>query len=228
MRLLPSLSLALTLLAVAPAGAQQVTVGTANADNCIPFGCDFDVTRYQQVFDGAAFGGPTEITAISFLRTSAATTWLAGATYTLRIGSTSAPVNGLNALLDANVTHGLTSFATLTFPLSAPAPAVLTFTGATPFAFDPAAGNLLIDILVDGQDGAFVGGAAQFQSDNGGTATSRAYAAGGLSGASATGLVARFDVTAPVTTAPEPATVTLLGAGVLAIAGMRARRRAAR
>ena len=106
MRLLASLSLALTLVtAAAPVGAsigaQQVTIGTANADNCIPFGCDFDVTRYQQVFAGAAFGGPARITALSFtLNPWGASHWLAGATYTLRLGYT-ATFAGSNNLLPA-------------------------------------------------------------------------------------------------------------------------------
>jgi hypothetical protein len=228
MRLIAPLTLALAFLAAAPARAQQVTVGTANADNCIPFGCDFDVARYQQVFDGAAFGGPTGITALSFtLKPWGASHWLAGATYTLRLGYTSAAVGALNAALDDNVQGALTTFATRSFAINTPAPAVLTFTGLAPFAFDPAGGNLLLDILVDGQVGADVGGYANFASENGGTATSRAYTAGGLTGTSAVGLVTRFDVTAPVTTAPEPATVTLLGAGLLALAGAGARRRVA-
>ena len=216
-----------SLLAAAPAGAQQVTVGTANNSNCIPFGCDFDVSRYQQVYAGGAFGGPVQITSLAFLLGSAPNSFLSPVTYTVRLGYTAAPVGGLNALLDANVAGGLTTFATRSFGIGPAAPPVLTFTGLTPFTFDPAAGNLLLDILVDGQVGADVGGWASYASDNSGAVTSRAFVQGGLAGGDATGLVTQFGLVSAASTVPEPSTVVLLGAGLLGVAGVGARRRSA-
>ncbi len=212
----------------APAGAQQVTVGTVQNANCIPFGCDFDVSRYQQVYAGGAFGGPVQITSLAFLLGSAPNSFLSPVTYTVRLGYTAAPVGALNASLDANVAGALTTFAARSFGIGPAAPPVLTFTGLTPFAFDPAAGNLLLDILVDGQVGAEVGGWASYASDNGGTVISRAYVQGGVAGGDATGLVTTFGLVAsPTSTVPEPSTVVLLGAGLLGVAGVGARRRAA-
>jgi len=224
---LATLAVLAPVLAAAPAGAQQVTVGTADNSNCIPFGCDFDVTRYQQVYARAAFGGPVEITSVAFtLSATPPNLTLAGATYTLRLGYASAAPNALNGSPDANVVGGLTTFATRTFAVSTAAPSVLTFAGLTPFAFDPAAGNLLLDILVDGQAGADAYGYASYLADNTGTVTSRAYTAAGISGAGAPGLVTTFGLVAsPTSTVPEPATVVLLGAGLVGVAGVGARRR---
>ncbi|GLC25472.1 PEP-CTERM sorting domain-containing protein [Roseisolibacter agri] len=227
LRLLATLAVLAPVLAAAPAGAQQVTVGTVQNANCIPFGCDFDVSRYQQVYAGGAFGGAAQITSLSFLLGSAPNSFLSPVTYTVRLGYTNAAVGGLNAALDANVAGGLTTFATRSFGIGPAAPPVLTFTGLTPFAFDPAAGNLLLDILVDGQVGADVGGWASYASDNSGTVTSRAYVQGGTAGGDETGLVTQFGLVAtPTSTVPEPTTAVLLGAGLLGVAGVGARRRA--
>jgi hypothetical protein len=215
-------TLALALSAV-PAAAQSVTVGTANGDNCIPFTCQFVTQRYQQVYAASALGGPALISAIGFTLLFPDNPAVGAGTYTIRLGYTQAPVNGLNAFLDANVAGPLTTFASVTFPVG-PAPVPFRFVGAAPFAYDPALGNLLLDVEAEDQQGGY----AAFASDNRGTVTSRAYVEGDFSGADAVGLVTTFDVVRSTTTTPEPTTVTLLGAGVLAVGGIGARRRARR
>jgi hypothetical protein len=213
-------ALALTAFAAAPARGQSVTVGTAGQSNCIPFGCAFAVTRYQQVYAAGALGGPAAITSVAFQTVFPTNPAISAATYALRLGYTQAPVNGLNGALAANVAGPLTAFATLSLPVG-PAPSTLTFVGAAPFAYDPALGNLLLDLLIDDPQGGY----ASFAADDSGVATSRAYQEGDYSGADAVGLVTTFGLApAPVTTAPEPGTWALLGTGLLAL-GAVARRR---
>ncbi len=129
----------------------SVTVGLPGVPasaNCIPFGCSgFD--RYQQVYDKAEFPEPLEISEIRFYFEDAvahATPTLRAGIYILSLSTTSAGVGGLDLQnLDVNV--GADSALFCAKVLQGSAPSVLSFVGK-PFAFDPARGNLLLDVRI--------------------------------------------------------------------------------
>jgi hypothetical protein len=140
-------------------------------------------------------------------------------TFSLYLSTTSAAVDALNTVnFDANLGASTSLFGTYT--LGGAAPAVLTFSG-TPYFYNPAAGNLLLDLRVSGtlvnllDPAGFVA-----RSNVPGGNYSRAQNFG--SGSAGYGLDTRFTGS---TVLPEPSTWILLGTGLLAVGSMARRRR---
>ncbi len=215
--------LAVALALVAAPAAAQSTVDFDGADgaNCLPFACPSVSQRYQQVYGGSAFGSsPLTLTAVRFFGDESFPSAIVGATYSLRLSTTSRAVGALDASFDSNLGADNTvvyAAAVATTPLSAGA--AFQFTFVTPFVFDPGAGNLLLDVT--STDLAVQPG-ARFLDATGNPLTSRMAESGG----GAFGLRTQFVATSTV---PEPATWMLLGTGLLAVGGCtRRRRRAAR
>jgi hypothetical protein len=176
------ISLGLLLAAsTSTALAGSVTIGgPAASENCIPFGCPamFGISEYQEVYSGSAFPGPVQITELTFFNTFATyppeSTTITPATYVFWLSTTSKPVGGLSNVLTDNIGGDDQYFATISG--SALATPELTIPGG-PFAFDPAAGNLLLRILVSGvgtESFIFMDSDADPSSD-----TQRAYSPGG-------------------------------------------------
>jgi hypothetical protein len=217
-----SIGAALLLATSAPVLASSVTIGVSDptSPNCIPFGCPdgFVLTRYQQVFDASAFSGPIAIDAMTLFHTTTFGAVLATASYSISFSTTAKPVGGLSTALGSNVGADQTFFALAAFA-GGTMPAALTFTGISPFVYNPAAGNLLVDILVSvaGPDGG-----AFLDAERTDPLTSRAFVQAGSGTADRLALVTRFDYHA-ATAVPEPMTLVLLGSG-LAWRGLRARR----
>lgn len=210
-----------TLLTLATLGAAQaapITVGEPTlAGNCFPFSClaSKEGTQYQQVYTADAFSGAGTIDGISLYRAIGG--GMDGATFTLYLSTTSAQVNALNgANLNANLGADNTLFGQYT--IGGEMPEVLRFDGL-PFHYDPAAGNLLLNVLISAPTATGVP-TSYFQADGRGSVTSRALAAGGISGADAAGLVTTFDFT-PDGEVPEPASLLLVGAGLAVLARTR-------
>ena len=202
----------------APATA-DVVVGTSNSGNCYPFSCFASDSGnwYQQVYSAAAFGGPVVINAVSVFKSQGGP--IDGASYTLNFYSTGAAVNGLSTDRASNFGTLLGSFGT--FALSGQMPDVLTFSGPA-FRYDPAAGNLLLDITVAGT--APLGGYNSFfEADVSGTQTSRVFDNSFGAIADPTGLVTSFGTGA----VPEPASWALMITG-FGMVGAGMRRRATR
>jgi hypothetical protein len=215
------------------ARADEVTVGVADTGDCYPFMCNDSGTgsglaiEYQQVYSSSEFSGPMLITSETFYDLYAqmfgGDDLLFGGNYTFSLSTTSADVNMLGTDLADNL--GADDTTVLTYSASPGGEMFgtdFTFTNTTPFLYNPADGNLLLDITVEDQDNLVNAlGNSYNDADDTGMETSRAYEFTGdatTAVADSTGLVTTFETT-PV---PEPSTfvlaftfVSLLGAGGL-------------
>jgi hypothetical protein len=190
-----------------------------------PFGGGFGSggnasTRYQQAYassDFSSIGSPFLITSIDFLGGSGK---LAPSTYNLYFSTITAGIDSLSDVnFDSNRGADNTFFASVT--LTGTAPATLTFSGI-PFNYNPAHGNLLLDIVVSpgGVDANSGFGAAYFSTSNAFGIFSRYHNFG--VGNAGWGLVTEFDYQAP-----EPSAAALLCTVAVVAVGLRRWRRPA-
>jgi len=235
------LTLGCVSLAVVGSGTSfgaQVTLGSADNVSCYPFNCNDSGSatgqsiEYQQVYSSSQFGSsPVTITSITFFDQFFPGLGLSDApllsgTYAFSFAVTSAAVGGLSTTLLNNVTSGKATFLVDSNDPGNAGASTLTFNGTTPYVYNPASGNLLLDIVVTNQ--ANVSSASTgfngFDADDTGTATSRALL---ITGQSATadngGLVTQFTLGSSSAT-PEPGTYALMGCGLLLLMGLKKRK----
>jgi hypothetical protein len=158
-------------------------------------------TRYQQAYTSSDFAGvgPISINSIEFL---GGVGTLATSTYNLFFSTIAEGIDTLrNGNFNSNVGPDNTLFASVL--LSGGAPTTLILTGA-PFTYEPARGNLLLDIIVS--PGGVNPGATAFYAANNGNALGvfSRYQNFGV-GDAGYGLVTQFDYSIAVI--PEPSTL---------------------
>src|SRR5436190_5839466 len=133
------------------AEAAPLIIGApANDLNCFPFGCEFGTaSRYQQVYSSAAFPGLILISEIQFYQMRSGD--LNVGSFEFYLSTTSMPVNGLDVVdFDSNLGADNSAFAIVSFSgAHSAAPNVLSIAGS-PFLYNPASGNLLLDIIIPG------------------------------------------------------------------------------
>ena len=227
----PLLGLATLLalaLAAAPARAQTAVLGGTGTNNIFPCGTDSYSGEYQQVYSGAALAadlgvGPQTITSVACdpnLDPSPGTE-----TFTYSIYYTAATPAAPGTSYAAN--RGTLLF-TSSFTGAPPNPVPNTtfeFSLPTGFVYDPALGNLLLDVNVTAPPtGADVLGFTFGASPD----TGRVFNLFGDGAPTADpdfGLLTRF--TAGPAAVPEPSQTASLGLGALGVLGLmvRARRR---
>jgi PEP-CTERM motif len=217
---------AATCLTAAPVSAADIVIGAGNGGNSFPFGSGTtSPATYQQVYNKNQFASPIMITAISFLRQSGGTQ-VNGGLYTLSASTTNAAVDGLSATfadnIGANNTQVFSGSLAPNFDGNR-----LRFVFSTPFAYNPNAGNLLLNFAISGVSGA--NPAIFFKADNGdaGGVFSRRHNFG--SGFEGFGLQTTFE-TGGLAGVPEPTTwaMLILGFGVIGGAMRSARRQSVR
>ncbi len=221
--LLKYLALALAAAASLGSAANALVIGSNNNGNCQPFACNDSGTatgqsfHYQQIYSASAFDGAGVIDALTFFSWAAipATKVLDG-TYTVTLSTTTAALGSSYAITALSNTASF-----FTGNLGGAFDGSFTIDGAN-YAYDPAAGNLLLDIVVTNQDNIRNNMQGYFQADYTGTQTSRAVDTGNgvFSGGGA--LVTGFSFAV----VPEPQAWALMIVG-FGLVGAAARRRSA-
>jgi hypothetical protein len=128
-------------------------VGTGNCD---PFGCPafFGLGTYQQVYDSSAFPGTITIDSLAFFQGQILNNGgvPAGGTYALTFSYTTDAIGDLNLTNpNDNIGSGSETFFSGTLPsLTVDGVNNLLVFNGTPFAYNPADGNLLLTVAVTG------------------------------------------------------------------------------
>jgi hypothetical protein len=147
------------------AAADTIVVGRViGSGSCVPFGCSV-VTRYQQAYDAASFPDIVTISGLTFfnvINNGFGDRSLDPAVYELQLTTTTRAIHALSPSFDANLGADLQLvFAGELSGDVVPPDGELTFGLPAPFTYDPAAGNLLLDVRKIGgrqfgDDGAFL------------------------------------------------------------------------
>lgn len=230
---------------VQPAAASTIVPGAlagveGNGNNGFPFNIGaFGLAsmRYQQVYAASEFLGSMLIGGISFRPDVSGGGGAAFAStisnVRIDLSTTAAAPDALNGVFAANVgannttvfNGSLSLSSTFTGPAGGPKAFDISILLTTPFFYNPALGNLLLDVRM------FVASSTtQFDAqDTNGDSISRLFSTDVNSTTGqqdSVGLVTRFDDAVAAAAVPEPATLMLLGTGLAAAA--RARRRRSR
>jgi hypothetical protein len=193
--------------------AATLTVGlpaVANNGNCIPFGCPAGVigtfTEYRQIYASSVFGpSPISISAISFFNTEFSAGSIDPATYAFSLSTSPSPLSGGFVIGPDN-----TEF--FSGVLGGPIAGGKFTVSGTPFSYDPANGNLLLDILISNPT--IVSSSTVFLDQSDGTAGTTNRDAGGP------GLITEFTFNS-TSSVPEPSSAVLSGAAILALLVIR-------
>lgn len=214
----------------------QVTVGTPGAGQgtTYPFGQSAGFTRFQEFLSASYFSAPLNINAVTFYRTANTTGTFQQGTFALYLNSTTTTLANYSfSNPSANETVANRKLiGTVTIPNATTTAPTLTFSGGGMFSYNPAMGNLLIDVDFTPIGSQFATGRATFdtfsdpvgnQSNLVATASDPNVPFGNTASARGQGLVVTLGVASTVV--PEPSTVVLMAAGFAGLAVVAGRRK---
>jgi uncharacterized protein (TIGR03437 family) len=181
-------------LGASPSFAQtgSVTLGSANSGNCYPFDCGYtqNVTEWQEHYKASAFGVSSPIAIQSFSLTAWVgnrSTSIDTGSYNIYLSTAAHPFGSDSSTLSSNPGADNVLFASVTF--GPDMPATLTVTGNAPFNYNPANGDLLIDVQFTGKTALASEGQAYLTADETGTTVLRNYESNGSGVANGTAAV---------------------------------------
>jgi hypothetical protein len=211
---------ALTLAGATAAGASTIAFTTPllyEFGDCTP-AC---TPQFQQVYSASKFSGPVTITGITFIYRNGD----ASQTYVFTLSTSANPVGSLSATFADNIGADAQQF--YSGPLVSPNASFEAFFAGTPFYYDPADGDLLLDIShplsLGGTDSTYIGAYSPALQD-----VSRVYSAQatgpGYTEDQNVGLMTFFTIAGGV---PEPSAWAMLIAGFGLVGGLQRRQRMA-
>ena len=228
---LKTLTLVLLLTGCMMLHAGTVTVGSYDSGNCYPFMCNDSGTSsgvsidYQQAYNSAKFSGPLAISTITW-------EWWPGSTSSTALGGNYSFYWGYSAVglgLSSNLASNYNGAANFLGTASIPSGGIndnptLTLTLGSPFTYNPANGDLILEIVVDTQDNVSNGSGNGYNwADLTGSDTTRAFCLTGF-GCFSSGTGALVTTFGGASAVPEPGTLVMFGSGILGLAGMLRRK----